>query len=71
MHVKTYSNLKTMQLQIQTKEEPLVINDLYGIFTGYPFKMNAQFDAGNDTLNKILETGWRTARSWFQTKQNI
>ena len=55
-----------MQLQIQTKEEPLVINDLYGIFTGYPFKMNAQFDAGNDTLNKILETGWRTARSCAQ-----
>lgn len=52
-----------MQLQVQTKDEPLVIDDLYGIFTGYPFKMNAQFDAGNDTLDKILETGWRTARS--------
>jgi alpha-L-rhamnosidase len=25
--------------------------------------MNAHFDAGNDTLNKILEIGWRTARS--------
>lgn len=52
-----------MQLKIETKDEPLVIDDLYGIFTGYPFKMNAQLDAGNDTLNKILETGWRTARS--------
>lgn len=55
-----------MQIQVQTKDEPLVINDLYGIFTGYPFKMNAQFNAGNDTLNKILETGWRTARSCAQ-----
>ncbi|HET9825633.1 MAG TPA: alpha-L-rhamnosidase C-terminal domain-containing protein [Chitinophagaceae bacterium] len=52
-----------MQLEITTKDEPLVINDLYGVFTGYPFAMKAQFDAGNDTLNKILETGWRTARS--------
>jgi len=52
-----------MQLQISTKDEPLVIDDIYGIFTGYPFKLNAKFDAGNDTLNKILETGWRTARS--------
>jgi hypothetical protein len=52
-----------MQLQISTKDQPLVIDDLYGIFTGYPFKLNAKFDAGNDTLNKILETGWRTARS--------
>jgi hypothetical protein len=52
-----------VQLQITTKDEPLVINDFYGMFTGYPFSMNAQFDAGNDTLNKILEIGWRTARS--------
>jgi hypothetical protein len=52
-----------MQLQVKTKDEPLVVNDLYGIFTGYPFKMNAKFDARNDTLNRILETGWRTARS--------
>ncbi|MFI5188276.1 MAG: alpha-L-rhamnosidase N-terminal domain-containing protein, partial [Chitinophagales bacterium] len=52
-----------MQVQVITKDEPLVIDDLYGIFTGYPFTMNAKFDAGNDTLDKILETGWRTARS--------
>jgi alpha-L-rhamnosidase len=52
-----------MQVKVRTKDEPLMISDLYGIFTGYPFKMNAQFDAGNDTLNKIIETGWRTARS--------
>jgi len=51
-----------MQLQVVTKNEPLEIDDLYGIFTGYPFTMNSKFD-GNDTLNKILETGWRTARS--------
>ena len=52
-----------LQLQVTTKNEPLQIDDLYGIFTGYPFTMNAKFDGGNDTLNKILETGWRTARS--------
>ena len=52
-----------VQMQITTKDEPLVVNDFYGIFTGYPFSINSQFDAGNDTLNKILEIGWRTARS--------
>ena len=52
-----------VQLQVQTKDEALVINDLYGVLTGYPFSMNARFDAGKDTLNKILEIGWRTARS--------
>jgi alpha-L-rhamnosidase len=52
-----------VQVNVTTKNDPLVINDLYGIFTGYPFSMNARFDGGNDTLNKILEIGWRTARS--------
>src|SRR4030095_14152309 len=28
-----------MQIKIETKEEPLTINDIYGIFTGYPFEM--------------------------------
>jgi alpha-L-rhamnosidase len=51
-----------MQLEIVTKDEPVTIDDLYGIFTGYPFTMNARFAAENDTLDKILETGWRTAR---------
>jgi len=52
-----------VQLQVQTKEEALVIDDLYGLFTGYPFTLKAQFDAGDEEFNKILETGWRTARS--------
>jgi hypothetical protein len=52
-----------VQLEVQTKTEPMLIDDVYGIFTGYPFQMKARFDAGNEELNKILETGWRTARS--------
>jgi hypothetical protein len=52
-----------LQLEIQTRNEPLVIDDVYGIFTGYPFTMKAKFDTGNEELSKILETGWRTARS--------
>ena len=33
------------------------------MFTGYPFKLNATFDAKDKTLDKIFEIGWRTARS--------
>ena len=58
-----WRTFRYLQLQIETQSEPLVINDLYGIFTGYPFKMNAAFDAGDSQLNQILQTGWRTARS--------
>jgi alpha-L-rhamnosidase len=51
-----------MQLEIKTADEALTINDLYGIFTGYPFELKAKFSVDNDTLEKIFETGWRTAR---------
>ncbi len=51
-----------MQMEIKTADEPLTINDLYGVFTGYPFELKAKFTVDNDTLEKIFETGWRTAR---------
>ncbi len=49
-------------LTVETHDQPLVIDDLYGTFTGYPFKMNASFEADNASLQKILDIGWRTAR---------
>ncbi len=51
-----------VQLEIKTADQPLIIDDFYGIFTGYPFKLKASFVSGNDTQQKIFETGWRTAR---------
>jgi hypothetical protein len=51
-----------LQLEIKTANEPLIIDDLYGIFTGYPFELKAKFLVDNVTLEKIFETGWRTAR---------
>ena len=56
---RTYRYVK---LDIETKEESLIINDLYGLYEGYPFQFNAGFTSDDDTLNKILQTGWRTAR---------
>ena len=51
-----------IDLQIETKAAPLTINDLSGVYTGYPFEMKAKFDADSERLNRILEVGWRTAR---------
>jgi alpha-L-rhamnosidase len=51
-----------MQVEIKTADEALNIDDLYGIFTGYPFEMKATFSADDKDLEKIFETGWRTAR---------
>ncbi len=56
-----------VQLEVETKDSPLVIDDIYGTFTGYPFEMKAKIESGNADLNaeidKIMEVGWRTARS--------
>lgn len=51
-----------IELRVHTEDEPLIIEDMYGTFTGYPFHMKAKLEGGPGDLNKILEIGWRTAR---------
>ncbi len=51
-----------IQLEIETKDESLVINDFYNVFTAYPFNQNASFESDNPILAKIWDTGWHTAR---------
>ena len=55
-----------LQLIVQTKDEPLTIDDLYGMATGYPFQYNVKFESDNKQLDTILQIGWHTARlcSW-------
>ncbi|TAL44997.1 MAG: alpha-rhamnosidase [Chitinophagaceae bacterium] len=59
----TWRTFRYVEIKITTKDEPLIINDIYSLFTGYPFQLNATFDAQDKTLDKIFEIGWRTARS--------
>ncbi|MFD0795750.1 alpha-L-rhamnosidase N-terminal domain-containing protein [Mucilaginibacter litoreus] len=49
-------------VNIITNDEPLTVNDIYGTFTGYPFKMNAKLQTGDAETQQILDIGWRTAR---------
>jgi alpha-L-rhamnosidase len=58
----SFRTYRYVALDITTQNEDLVIDDLYGIYTGYPFKLNANFSSSDSSLNKILEVGWRTAR---------
>lgn len=51
-----------LRLSIETQDQPLSIDDLHGIYTGYPFERKARFDAGSAEIQKILDVGWRTAR---------
>ncbi len=58
----TYRTYRYMELTIKTQNEPITLNDIYGTFTGYPFKLSASLSTPNVEMDKILEIGWRTAR---------
>lgn len=58
----TYRTYRYMEVTIKTQNEPITLNDIYGTFTGYPFKLSASLSTPNVEMDKILEIGWRTAR---------
>jgi alpha-L-rhamnosidase len=59
LNFRTYRYIKVI---VKTKDEPLVIDDLYGTFTGYPFKRASVFNTADSEIIKMLDIGWRTAR---------
>jgi alpha-L-rhamnosidase len=59
LNFRTY---RYIRLIVKTQDDPLVIDDLYGTFTGYPFKRTALFNTDNTEIKEMLDIGWRTAR---------
>jgi alpha-L-rhamnosidase len=57
--LRTY---RYLQLDIVTKDQPLVINDIYGSATGYPFEVRASFKSNDASMQQIWDVGWRTAQ---------
>jgi hypothetical protein len=51
-----------LQLEIATGTDPLVIHDLYSMFTAYPLVLSASFETTEPLLTRIWNTGWTTAR---------
>lgn len=51
-----------VQLDIQTGDEDLVIDDLYNQFSAYPFTQKATFATDDPRLTQIWDAAWRTAR---------
>ncbi len=52
-----------IQMDIETDNEQLVINDFSGISDLYPFELKASFASSDPYLEKIFDAGWRTART--------
>ncbi|RYE13854.1 MAG: alpha-rhamnosidase, partial [Sphingobacteriales bacterium] len=57
-----FRTYRYMRVIVQTADEPLVIDSLYGTFTAYPFKAEAKFNTDNKEIKQILDIGWHTAR---------
>lgn len=51
-----------LQLNITTKDEPLIINEIYSITSKYPFELKASFESSDASLQDIWNAGWRTAQ---------
>jgi len=57
-----WRTFRYVELEIETKNEPLILNDFYSVFTAYPFEEKASFDSDNIQLKDIWNVGWRTQR---------
>jgi hypothetical protein len=58
----TYRTYRYVEVEVNTKNEPLTIHDIHGTFTGYPFQMKANLISDRKELSDMMEIGWRTAR---------
>lgn len=58
-----FRTFRYIELEIETKAEPLTINSFYGMKTGYPFVEKASFSSKDDkSMSDIWKVGWQTAR---------
>jgi alpha-L-rhamnosidase len=57
-----FRTYRYVELRVTTGTEPLTIDDIRGVATGYPLHENAKFASDDPTLSRIWQTGWRTAR---------
>ncbi|HEX3025197.1 MAG TPA: alpha-L-rhamnosidase C-terminal domain-containing protein, partial [Chitinophagaceae bacterium] len=57
-----WRTFRYVELEIETKNEPLLLNDFYSIFSAYPLKEKASFNCDDPQLKNIWNIGWRTQR---------
>jgi hypothetical protein len=57
-----FRTYRYVQLEVETADEPLVIHDLHGIFTAFPFQEKARFSSDLPWLADMWKMNWRVAR---------
>jgi alpha-L-rhamnosidase len=51
-----------VEVAVTTADEPLTIEDIRAAFSAYPYTKRGAFEASDQTLDRIFDVGWRTAR---------
>jgi len=57
-----WRTFRYVQIEITTKEESLLLNQFYSLFTAYPLSELADFNSSEPLLTDIFRVGWRTQR---------
>ena len=57
-----WRTFRYLQITVETRSEPVVLEDLRAIFTAYPYTARARFESDDPALARIWEVGWRTLR---------
>ena len=57
-----WRTFRYVEMTIETGSEPMVVNEIFSEFTGYPFVRTSTFQGGGPSVGKILDIGWHTAR---------
>ena len=56
-----WRTFRYLQLDIETREQPLVLNDISCVTAVYPFQKSSTAECSDPEVGRILEVGWRTA----------
>jgi alpha-L-rhamnosidase len=57
-----HRSFRFIQVEIQTKDEPLILNDFYNVFTAAPLQLKSKFKSDNPKYDKLFDICWRTTK---------
>jgi len=57
-----FRTYRYVELNIETRDQPLEIHDVGGLYTAYPYDLNAEFDSDLPWLEDMWGINWRVLR---------
>jgi alpha-L-rhamnosidase len=57
-----WRSYRYVQLDVETGDDPLVLHDVHGIFTGYPFQTRGRFTSDARWIDSVWTMDWNGAR---------